>query len=94
MNDSVEASDRRGVLRDLATFWGFLTLGLGLRSISGGPSLKESPVEDTERETSEGGSGVGQKSRERGSVSSMSSNCTSPRIEPPRYSVKRRERET
>lgn len=94
MSDLVEASDRRGVLRDLATFWGLLTLGLGLRSVNAGASLNEWAVEEPERETSGDGSGVSNRSRGRGSITSRSSDCTSPRIEPPRHSVKRSERET
>ena len=95
MSDLLEASDRRGVLRNLATFWGLLSLGLGLRSVNPGASPKASPGKTTGRKTSGDGSGSGDTWRVRGDLSNMrSSDGTSPSIEPPLHSVKRRERET
>ena len=89
----MEASDRRGVLRGLAAFWGLLSLGLGVRSANPGASLSALPAGEVERGAHGEEEGSGGRWRGTGGTGVRVSDGPSPRINPPQYSVKRRERD-
>ena len=90
----METSDRRGVLKGLAAFWGLLSLGLGVSSVRPGASPSALPLGEVGRRTAHGdGKGSGVRRRRAGDTGVRMSDDTSPRINLPQYSVKRRERD-